>query len=529
MKTIRAIIYLFVAFYAININAQLAKTTIIPEPLKVNVSEGKFVLSPHHSICVDKKFEEAQNELSLLQQVIEQRIESKLKITRKDKNSAIFVKYDKGIKSKEGYSLNINASGIYINAFTQAGLFYAIQTLDQLFPEPIESKIPGELAHVSIEDSPRFEYRALMLDPARHYFPLDDIKNYIDVMASYKFNTLHLHLTDDHGWRVEIKKYPLLTEIGSKRKETMGDGRPHEGFYSQVELKELVKYAKTKHVEIIPEIDMPGHGMAILAAYPDLACFPKDFEVSTVPGVSKELLCSGKEEVYQFYEDVLTEIAGIFPNAKMHLGGDEAPLDRWEKCPHCQKVLSDKGMAHEDELMAYFFERINKVLIKLGKDPLLWYESNVKTYPKNSYAILWRNEDPDDKMCEIQKRGLKMINAYGRNAYFDYPQWEGDIPKTTWMPILSLEKAYDFDPVRGLSEEESYFIIGVQACLWAEYLPNIDRVFYMTYPRALALSEAGWSSDKNRSWEKFKRKLNKHILRFANKGINMRFPFELKK
>ena len=326
-------------------------------------------------------------------------------------------------------------------------------------------------------------------------------------MASYKFNYLHLHLTDDQVWRIQIKKYGKLTIIGSKRKETDGNGKQHKGYYTQKQLKKLVAYAKTKHVEIIPEIDMPGHRMSVLAAYPKLACFPRDFEVRITPSVSKELLCAGKKEVYEFYEDVISQVASIFPNSQIHLGGDEAPLYQWRKCPNCQETMYDLGLKNEEKLMSYFLDRINKMLLKQNKSSILWYENSVKSYPENSTLVLCRNERPDKRMHEIKSRGFNMINCYGRNTYFNYPQWSTDVPYADWMSILTLKKAYQFDPVRGLSEKDSEFIIGIEGCLWGEYIPNIDRAFYMTYPRALALSEAAWSTENNRSWGRFKTKL----------------------
>lgn len=531
MNIFKITVFTIFLLNAFALSAQEHSLKIIPEPLQAQVNNGSFTLKKEHAIYLDTNFLEAQPEVKQLQQLIVNKAKIDLPIVNGDSNKkvGIHVFRDPKIKNKEGYVLDIAAGGIHLSAAHRTGLFYGIQTLAQIFPVPIENISLEKLPFLSITDSPRFPYRSLMLDPARHFLPIAGIKKYIDVMAAYKYNHLHLHLTDDQGWRIEIKEYPLLTEIGSKRKETDGDSEPHSGFYTQEELEDLVAYARTKHVKIIPEIDMPGHGLSILAAYPNLACFPMKFEVSTVPGVSKELLCAGKKEVYEFYEHIISEVASIFPNTKMHIGGDEAPLDQWEKCPNCQKTMQENSLEKEEELMAYFFDRINKILINYDKEPLLWYESNVENYPKNSTVILWRYEEPDAKLREIQSRGLKMINSYGGNVYFDYPQWKGDIPKTNWMNIISVEKTYAFDPVRGLPEDESKFIIGVEGCVWGEYVPNIDRAFYMTYPRALALAEAGWSTNKNRSWENFQKKLDKHFVRFISEGINFRPPIELSK
>ncbi|GAA3579622.1 beta-N-acetylhexosaminidase [Snuella lapsa] len=511
------------------LNAQSSDLKIIPQPLQLETTNGHFSIKKEHAIFLDPNFQDAKPEAQLLKQLIKKETNIDLSISNAKSNAidGITINRNTSIKNNEGYKLEINTKGIHLQASSRAGIFYGIQTLSQLFPVAIENKPNNRLPLLSIIDNPRFEYRALMLDPARHFLPIAAIKEYIDAMAAYKFNYLHLHLTDDHGWRIEIKKYPLLTKIGSIRKETNGNGIPHGGFYTQDELKDLVAYAKSKHVEIIPEIDMPGHGMSILSAYPDLACFPRKFEVSTVPEVSKELLCAGKPEVYQFYEDVINEVASIFPNPKLHLGGDEAPLDNWKKCPHCQLTMQKNNLDHEEKLMAHFFDRINKILTKLNKEPLLWYESDVESYPKNSTVFLWRNEEPDIKTQEIKSRGLLMINSYGRNTYFDYPQSKGDIPNVKWMSVLSLKKVYEFDPVRGLPENENQFIKGVQGCVWGEYVPNIERAFYMTYPRVLALSEKAWSTKSNWSWEQFKKKLDKHFIKLLNNGVKYRPPIEL--
>ncbi len=509
--------------------SQQINLKIIPEPAHLEVSKGQFTIDKESTIVVHPDFEEAGEEAAMLREVIDRHTGIDLPVKQEEQpgKSNVYIFRDTSIASAEGYNLTIDKKGIALSASSRVGVFYGIQTLDQLFSVSPVEKPATALPLVSIQDSPRFEYRALMLDPARHFLPVEGIKKYIDMLSFYKFNYLHLHLTDDHGWRIEIKKYPLLTEVGSKRKETNGNGTPHGGYYTRQELKELVAYAQSRHVEIIPEIDMPGHGMSILAAYPDYACFPRTFEVSTVPGVSKELLCAGKEKVYQFYDDVIAEVAEIFPNPRLHLGGDEAPLDRWKECPHCQAAIGKHGLKNEEELMAHFFERVNQSLVRHKKEPLLWYESEVESYPENSTVILWRNEEPDVKMAEIKSRGLQMINSYGRNAYFDYPQWSGDLPNVGWMPVLSLQKVYEFDPVRGLPAAESHFIKGVEACVWGEYVPNIDRAFYMTYPRAFAFAEAAWSMEEKRSWAHFSSKLDKHLMRLLDKGVMFRPPVEL--
>ena len=365
-----------------------------------------------------------------------------------------------------------------------------------------------------------------MLDPARHFIPVKDVKRYIDQMAKFKFNVLHLHLTDDQGWRIEIKKYPLLTEIGSKRKETDGDKRPHGGFYTQDQMKELIAYAAERHIEIIPEIDVPGHSVAAIAAYTWLTCL-NPVEVRTTAGVSKDLLCGGNEKVYEFYSGVLDELCTLFPSAKFHLGGDEAPLDHWKQCKKCQAFMKAKGFDREQQLMSYFFNRMNEVLVKHGKTPLFWYELDVPDYPANTVTYAWRWGLTPKVIERSRELGCKVICAPGEYAYLDYPQWAGDMPEVNWgMPVTPLRKVYEFDPGYGLPREQQAHIIGVEATLWGECIKNIDRAFYMTFPRALAVAEAGWSVMENRDWESFKQRMFPLLSDLMRDGVSFRVPYE---
>lgn len=496
---------------------------IVPEPLSVNTQRGNFVLNAQTRVSTQD--EALKSAVQHLQATLKR--QTGLQLPEENNNKGIQMQLDPTVSDAEAYQLSISDKGIQLKAGTPTGIFYAIQSLLQILPPKPNLAKTYTLPNLTIEDAPKYEYRGLMLDPARHFLPVSSIKKYIDLMAFYKLNKLHLHLSDDQGWRIEIDGYPKLKTVGSKRAETDGDKRPHEGIYTQAELRDLVAYASERHIEVIPEIDMPGHGMSILAAYPQLACFPANFKVRTTPGVSHNLLCAGKPEVYKFYETVIEQVAAIFPASRIHIGGDEAPTDKWEKCPRCQATIKKEQLDDEEGLMSYFFAKIHTLLKKSGKDAQIWYESNVKSYPENTLVYLWRNEDPDDKLQEIKQRGLPMINSYGQNAYFDYPNWKGDIPKTSWMPVVSLEKAYALDPTRGLPEAEASFVKGVEACVWGEYVPNLERAFYMTYPRALALAEAGWSTKGNRNWVNFRSKLETQLQHLLHKGVNYRVPAEL--
>ncbi|MEG0655402.1 MAG: beta-N-acetylhexosaminidase [Mucinivorans sp.] len=402
------------------------------------------------------------------------------------------------IQGAEAYRLTINSRGALLEAATDQGLFYGQQTLDQLL-------VGDSVDCMVIDDSPRYAYRALMLDPARHFIPLADIKRYIAIIARYKYNTLHLHLSDDQGFRAQIKAYPRLCEVGAYRSQTEGDGTPHGGFYTQEELAELVSYAARYFVEIIPEIDIPGHSVAAIAAYPFLTCRDTVLDVRTEIGVSKDLLCAGNERVFGMYDTIVDELCRIFPSRFFHLGGDEAPLDHWSQCAKCQRVKEANGIKTNQELMSWFFERLNRTLQRNGKSPLFWYEMDVPYYPAGSTMYAWRHGLSLRAIEAARKGGYKIICSPGEYAYLDYPEARGDIPfpSSSWMGLTPMSKVYQFDPSYGLSADQSSHIQGVEATIWGEYTPTIDYIFERTFPRALAMAEVGWSQMKVRSWDDF--------------------------
>ncbi|MBS2212692.1 beta-N-acetylhexosaminidase [Carboxylicivirga mesophila] len=430
---------------------------------------------------------------------------------------------DSKLPDAEAYALTITGQKVEIKGGSAAGIFYGIQSLQQWMWEHFDAH-KGVVQAVAIDDSPQYEYRALMLDPARHFLPIEGLKQYVDVMAKYKFNRLHLHLSDDQGWRIEIQKYPLLTEVGSVRKETKGDGQPHSGFYSQQQMKDLVVYAAQRHVSIIPEIDVPGHSVAAIVAYPELTCFNEALEVRTTPGVSKNLLCAGNDDVFTFLDDVIGEMAEVFPGNEFHIGGDEAPLDHWIECPKCQGRLKELKKDTPQDLMSYFFKRVNQSLQKHNKQPLIWYELDVPQYPQNSTMYTWRMGLSSKVIKKSAQLGYKLISCPGEHAYFDYPQFKGE-ETCDWMPVLTLEQVYKFDPAMG--EKKREHIIGVEATLWGEYIKDIDRAFYMTWPRGMALSEAGWAGENKKNWGTFTNKLDVHFNYFDSKSVAYRLPVEL--
>lgn len=507
-------------FFVFMVGANAQQISVVPQPNEISFRKEKCRLDRTVIFEIDKTFDSLQEELSLLFPTDDNSSKSTLKVS---------VKQDHSINNQEGYILDIQPKVIIIKSKEKAGAFYAIQTLKQLVAQSKYNR-SNFITCMKINDAPRFAYRALMVDPARHYWKMEDLKKYIDAMAQYKFNFLHLHLTDDQGWRIEIKKYPKLTEIGSKRTDFEGDKRNNEGYYTQDQMRELVQYALQRNVQIIPEFDVPGHSDAAIAAYPELSCNDTIIKVRNVAGVSKNLLCVSKENVFRFIDDVITELSDVFPCSYFHIGGDEAPLDKWIENPSVQDLKKRLQVTDNHQLVSYFFSRVNESLVKNGKQPLVWLELETPEYPKNSIMYLWRYNTTPEVLERAKKDGFKVICSPGEYAYFDYPQWKNDLPNVGWMPTLTLQRVYEFNPSFSLNkEEEKQYIFGVEATLWGESVKDLFRAFYMTFPRAFAMAEAGWTEMPNRSWENFVKKLDFQLDYLLKQGVNYRPPVELYK
>ena len=420
----------------------------------------------------------------------------------------------------EGYELNVDGEGIEVRASQFPGFLYALQSLEQLLPAAVYGTEPApdaawEVPCVKIADAPRFAYRGMHLDVARHFFSVDEVKRYIDVMAIHKLNTLHWHLTDDQGWRIEIKRYPELTAVGSIRKATVVrkewgtyDGTPYGGFYTQDEIRDVVKYAADRGVTVIPEIDLPGHMLAALTAYPELGCTGGPYEVWGRWGVADDVLCPGREKTFEFLEGVLTEVMELFPSEYIHIGGDECPKVRWEKCPRCQAKIRQLGLKDDGEhtaehyLQSYVTDRIGKFLARHGRRIIGWDEILEGRAPSDAVVMSWRGSEGG---IAAAKLGHDVIMTPNSHFYFDYYQsLDTDAEPFGIGGYIPMEQVYSYDPAfPELTPEQQRHILGVQANLWTEYVLSDEHLEYMLLPRLAALSEVQWCLPETKDWNRF--------------------------
>ena len=431
--------------------------------------------------------------------------------------------------NKEAYRLEVTANKVTITGASEAGVFYGMQTLRKSINT---DNAKNKLAPVVINDAPRFGYRGVMLDVARHYEPVSFVKKFIDLLAIHNINTFHWHLTEDQGWRIEIKKYPKLTELGSVRKETVignnspeYDGKPHGGFYTQEEIKEIVAYAQERYITTIPEIDLPGHMLGALTAYPEYGCTGGPYEVATSWGVFDDVLCAGNEEVYTFLEDVLTEVMELFPSEYIHIGGDEVPKVRWEECPKCQAKIKELGLKDDDKhkkehyLQSYLTARIEKFLNNNGRRLIGWDEILEGELAPNATVMSWRGMAGG---IEAAKMGHDVIMTPNTHVYFDYYQ----TADTKDEPIaiggyLPVERVYSLDPAPDyFTEEQKAHILGAQANLWTEYIPTPEQAEYMLLPRMAALSEVAWTQPEKKDYNNFLTRLPQLTDMYEREGYN---------
>jgi hexosaminidase len=499
---------------------------IIPQPNLQQISDGFFILSSNTQLLADETFDFS---IAFLKEFVEQRSAIRFRVSESD--SKIIFQFDETISSEDGYKLDIQRKEIIVAAKTDAGAFYAVQTLRQLLPEGLENQsFKGDKIYLQaqhIEDAPQFAYRGMHLDVGRHFFPVEFIKKYIDMLALLKMNTFHWHLTEDQGWRIEIKKYPKLQEVAAWRDETLighyndmphqFDGKRYGGYYTQEEVKEIVAYAKARHITVIPEIEMPGHSQAAIAAYPHLGCTGENPDVAKLWGVFEDIYCP-KEETFAFLEDVLEEVMELFPSTYIHIGGDEAPKTRWKNCESCQQTIQKEGLKDEHELQSYFITRTEKYLNSKGRQIIGWDEILEGGLAPNATVMSWRGVEG---AVAAAKQGHKVIMTPTSHCYFDYYQSNNDTEPLAIGGFLPLEKVYHFNPIpEGLTTEESQFVMGAQGNVWTEYMKDEQQVEYMAFPRAVALSEVLWTSKEHRNYEDFVKRLEHFQKRMDVLNVN---------
>ncbi len=512
----------FTFFLVLLINVAFSQNplSLIPQPQSLQIQDGNFILSNETIIQADETLFEAQ----YLQQAIKERTGIGLRILPvAGKVSKICISRTVASNvAMNGYQLTISKEKVTIAADQNEGFFYGIQTLLQILP--IESKEKLKLPCLRIEDAPKFKWRGMHLDCARHFFTVSFVKKYIDYLAAYKFSTFHWHLTDDQGWRIEIKKYPKLTQIGAWRngsmighyREHIFDDKHYGGFYTQDEIKEVVAYAAQRHITIVPEIEMPGHALAALASYPEFSCTGGPFEVAKQWGILDDVFCP-KAETINFLENILTEVMDLFPSEYIHIGGDECPKTRWKKCPNCQETIKQKGLKDEHELQSYFIQTIEKFVNNHGRKIIGWDEILEGGLAPNAAVMSWRGTKGG---IDAAKQHHFVVMTPGSHCYFDH--YQGD-PKNEPLAIggyTPVEKVYAFNPVPpDLATDETTYIIGAQANVWTEYMYTPENVEYMIFPRILALSEVLWGTSNPAQYVNFQNRMIQHFAVFDRKGI----------
>ena len=514
MKRIKFPIILLVLLHCSTVKIE-NELSIIPQPTKVEHKSGSFQINSNTKLLFfPKQNGELKSIAAWFSEITDLQIQSGSDINLNTVKNVIILTLNKNDKKlgSEGYSLVVKSNQIKIEANEPAGIFYGLQTIRQLLPEQLETTDKQQqnwnIPALKIFDKPRFGWRGLMLDCSRTFLSVDYIKKYIDLLALYKLNVLHLHLTDDQGWRIEIKKHPKLTEVCSNFDKKY----PHEksGFYSQQEMREIIAYAKSRYITIVPEIEMPGHSSELFAAYPEFSCRNKKTEIYPFfsgPNITKDILCAGNENVFRFLEDVLIEVMELFPSEYIHIGGDEAPKDRWETCPKCQARIKKQGLKDEHELQSYFIKRIEKFINANGRKLIGWDEILEGGLADNAAVMSWRGIKGGIQAAQM---GHAVVMSPTSHCYFDYT------PETT-----PLEKTYSFDPVpKELNENQVQLILGGQANMWTHIARTDSAIDRQIFPRLIALSEALWTEPAKKDFNNFHPRLVSHYRRLDRLGVS---------
>ncbi|QCX36944.1 beta-N-acetylhexosaminidase [Aureibaculum algae] len=534
MKIKILFVFLVVLAYSSGLKAQ---NNFIPQPESVVMKQGNFTLTNTTKIFLPKKFQKELNPylVAKFEEDTGLILKTESKHPRINSNYIQFqITKEASVKS-EGYILDISDVKIIIKAKDYAGFFNGFQTLRQAIPLGLAKSI--EIPNVVIKDNPRFNWRGVMLDVSRHFQPKAFILKQIDVLSSYKINKFHWHLVDDQGWRIEIKKYPNLTKKGawrgdrtgiswwSRKPATFEEPKTVGGFYTQEEIKEVIAYAKARNVEVIPEIDVPGHSKALIASYPELFCYDDakaNFEVAVGGKAPDNALCAGKETTYEFLEDVIKEVAELFPSKYLHIGGDECNKTNWKKCPYCQKVKTENNLKDEEELQSHFIQKVNKIVTAQKKIMIGWDEILSGKGAKGATIMAWRRGRHSPQL-QAPREGYPTIMTSYIYSYISQVQGPSFMEPEGPNVVLPLSKVYNHEPIPSeLTTEEAKRVLGNETCLWGEFTPTEEHCEYMLYPRALASAEVSWSQPKVKDWSRFQSALEKwHFKRLERAKINV--------
>ncbi len=511
---------------------------LIPQPVTMSIGEQNFKIQPSTPVvlvgsgfdageitCVTEALD------AIFEPVFGRKFEVRHAETRADRSINIVCDSQLG---REAYRLKVGASGVDIEAGGAAGAFYAVQSLRQLLPLALwnEKQVAGvELREMNIEDAPVLSYRGVMLDVARHFFTVEEVKDMLDILALHKMNTFHWHLTDDQGWRIEIKQYPRLTEFGSMRKRTLigpdpgghydentrYDENPYGGSYTQEQIRDVVEYARKRFITVIPEIEFPGHAVGALASYPWLGCTGEQYDVRQTWDIDDRVYCIGKESTFEFIEKVLGEVVELFPSEYIHIGGDECPMKMWEKCPACKARLKQIGETNFRRLQSYGNARLERFLNTHGRKMIGWDEILEGGVTPTAAVMSWRGSAGGVKAAQM---GNYAVMSPSDHCYFDHYQSEDrEHEPLAWGGFLPVSKVYAFNPYEGLNERERHFIMGVQANVWSEYIADYRQVQYMLLPRLSAMSEVGWSLDR-KNYESYLERMPRMFALYDAMGYN---------
>lgn len=535
MKRIKPIVTNFFALLVMFPAEAMENDTLhlIPQPESVILKEGNFNFSNQTTLFLPKKF---KNDLgAYIIEKIKNDVGISVNVKSGNNSSASnyvqFKKVNDSDIAEEGYTLEVLPNKILIKAKSYAGMFYAFQTFRQLIP--ITKAKSVQIPNVVIKDKPRFEWRGLMIDVSRHFQPKEFILKQIDIISAYKINKFHWHLTDDQGWRIEIKKYPKLTTKGAWRADRTGitwwgrelasadEPKTVGGFYTQQDIKEVLAYAKLRNVEVVPEIDVPGHSKALVASYPFLSCLDDTtFEVAVGGKAPDNALCPGKETTYKFLMNVVAEVAALFPSQYIHIGGDECNKKNWETCPHCTKVMEDNELEDYEELQSHFIQKVNKIVTAEKKTMIGWDEILSGKGAKGATIMAWRRNKYKPQI-DAPKLGYPTIMTSYEDSYISQIQGPTVLEPEGPRVVLPLSKVYAHEPVpEELTLDESKLVLGTQACLWGEFTPTADHAEYMLYPRALANAEVAWSSPAVKDWGRFQTAIKNHFKRLERDNVN---------